>query len=186
MSGLQKMDSTKMKRVKGLFSDAELDAIEERNPEGFSSGEVIDVFSRQGVKFSEATLRKYIQLGLLPRSRRVGRKGKHKGSKGIYPAGIVRQINEIKMMMSLDYTIEDIRRHFAFVGGEVEELRALLSKIFSRLDQSVSDNGIGSYAKASLNAEIAEARESSDILVNKLEGMARRIRELKQLAKEAV
>lgn len=180
------MDSTEKKKVKGLFSDAELQAIEEKNPDGFSSGEIVDAFSRQGVKFSEATFRKYIQLGLLPRSRRVGRKGKHKGSKGIYPAGIVRQINEIKLMMSLDYTIEDIRRHFAFVGGEVEELRALLAKILSRLDESVSDNGIGSYAKVSLTTQIAEVRESSDTIVGKLEGMARRIRELKQLAKEAV
>jgi len=186
LSGLQQMDSTEKKKAKGLFSDAELDALEQRNPDGFSSGEVIDVFARQGVKFSEATFRKYIQLGLLPRSRRVGRKGKHKGSKGIYPAGIVRQINEIKLMMSFDYTIDDIRRHFAFVGGEVEELRTLLTKIVGRLDQSVSDNGIGSYAKASLNTEIAEVRASSDVLVSKLEDMARRIRELKQLAKEAV
>ena len=35
------------------------------------------------MKFSEATLRKYVQLGLLPRSVRVGRKGKHQGSQGI-------------------------------------------------------------------------------------------------------
>lgn len=180
------MESTEKKKVRGLFSDSELEAIEAKNPDGFSSGEVVDVFSRQGVKFSEATFRKYIQLGLLPRSRRVGRKGKHKGSKGVYPAGIIRQINEIKLMMSLDYTIEDIRRHFAFVGGEIEELRTLLSRILSRIDESLSENGVGTYARTSLNNQIIEARESSDILIVKLESMAKRIRELKQLAKEAV
>ena len=102
-----------------LLSEAELDAIEAANPGGLSSGEIVNIFTRQGTRFSEATLRKYVQLGLLPRSRRVGTKGKHKGSRGVYPAGVVRQINEIKRMMALDCTIDEIRNHFAFVGGEL-------------------------------------------------------------------
>jgi len=37
---------------------------------------LLDVFPPRGIRFSEATLRKYVQLGLLPRSVRVGQKGK--------------------------------------------------------------------------------------------------------------
>ncbi|MCP4604753.1 MAG: hypothetical protein GY847_30240 [Proteobacteria bacterium] len=171
---------------KTLFTEEELEVIETGNPDGLSSGEIVDVFMRQGAKFSEATFRKYVQLGLLPRSRRVGSKGKHKGSRGIYPAGVVRQINEIKRMMSLDYTIEDIRRHFVFIGGEIEELRALLIRILERLQESSADEETGAYAAADLRRQVVEIRESAKSLVTRLEDVASRVRELKQLAREAV
>ncbi len=163
-------------------------SIEATNSEGMSSGEIVEAFSRKGARFSEATLRKYVQLGLLPRSRRVGSKGKHKGSKGIYPAGVIRQINEIKLMMSLDYTIEDIRQHFVFVGGEIEELRTLLSRILERLDESFADEdtSIATYTPVGMKRQIVEVRQSAEALVARLEDVAKKIRELKQLAREAV
>ena len=34
----------------------------------------MEIFRPKGVRLSEATFRKYVQAGLLPRSRRVGRK----------------------------------------------------------------------------------------------------------------
>src|SRR5215210_6567321 len=97
------------------------------------SDEVLDVFARHEIKFSEATLRKYVQLGLLPRSVRVGRKGKHQGSQGLYPATVVRQILRIKEMMALDYTIEEIQREFLFVRGDIEDLERRLGKVFEAL-----------------------------------------------------
>ncbi len=160
--------------------------IETENPGGLSSGDVVEIFSRKGARFSEATFRKYVQLGLLPRSRRVGSKGKHKGSRGVYPAGVVRQINEIKMMMSLDYTIEDIRRHFVFVGGEIEELRTLLARVVERLEGSLSEDETGAFATTDMNRQITGVRESAETLVAMLEAIARQIRELNQLAREAV
>jgi DNA-binding transcriptional MerR regulator len=172
--------------VDGFLAEDELTAIEASNPEGLSSGEIVEIFTRYGARFSEATLRKYVQLGLLPRSRRVGSKGKHKGSRGIYPAGVVRQINEIKRMMALDYTIEDIRHHFAFVGGEIEELRILLARIIDRLKESLGGEDKGAFTVNGLSQRVKEARESAEILVVKLEELAMRIRELKKLAKEAV
>ena len=48
----------------------------------------------KGVRLSEATFRKYVQAGLLPRSKRVGRKGKHRGSQGLYPVEAVRRIGK--------------------------------------------------------------------------------------------
>ena len=103
------MESTKAAIYKvNYFREEELCEIEAKNADGLSSGEIVGLLTERGFKFSEATLRKYVQLGLLPRSRRVGSKGKHKGSKGVYPVGTVRQINEIKSMMDLDLTIEQI------------------------------------------------------------------------------
>ncbi len=176
----------KRKEIEGLFKEEELLAIEASNPDGMSSADIIDLFSSRGVRFSEATFRKYIQLGLLPRSRRVGSKGKHKGSRGIYPAQVVRQINEIKQMMALDYTIEDIRLHFVFVGGEIEELRTLLLRIITRLEDSLARDESDSFSVAGLRQQIIEARGSAESLVERLEDTARRLREFKQLAREAV
>ncbi|MDD5307302.1 MAG: MerR family transcriptional regulator [Deltaproteobacteria bacterium] len=169
-----------------LLSERDLLEIETAHPHGLSSGEIVDIFSRRGVKLSEATFRKYVQLGLLPRSRRVGTKGKHKGSRGLYPPGTVRQLNEIKRMMSLDYTIEDIRQQFAFVGGEIEELRRLLVRVIEKLEQSLEGGEKGEIAAQSLKRQITEARAAAEALVTMLEDAGRRIREQVQTAREAV
>src|SRR5215203_6260157 len=116
-----------------MIDERTLSGIEENRPEGLTSAEILDIFARNELALSEATLRKYVQLGLLPRSIRVGRKGKHQGSQGMYPATVVRQIQRIKEMMAQDYTIEEIQREFLFVRGDIEELERTLAKIFESL-----------------------------------------------------
>src|SRR6266508_6832365 len=103
--------------MRGLLDEREIAEIERTWPDGLTSRQIVDMFETRGVRFSEATLRKYVQLGLLPRSVRVGRKGKHQGSQGMYPASVIRQIQRIKEMMAQDYTIEEIQREFLFVRG---------------------------------------------------------------------
>src|SRR5678816_2321292 len=92
----------------GLLPERELAEIERKYPEGLSAAQIVETFRVRAIKLSEATFRKYVQQGLLPRSRRVGKKGKHQGSMGLYPASAVRRINEIKRMMAESYTIEEI------------------------------------------------------------------------------
>ena len=98
--------------AEGLIAEAELVEFERLHPDGLSSAQVVDAFRQRGLKLSEATFRKYVQLGLLPRSRRVGRKGKHQGSMGLYPATVIRRLNDIRRMMAESYTIEEIQRTF--------------------------------------------------------------------------
>jgi len=78
----------------------EFDALEAEHAGGISAVQIVDFFAPRGVKLAQATFRKYVQLGLLPRSRRVGEKGKHRGSKGLYPASAVRRIHLIKSLMT--------------------------------------------------------------------------------------
>src|SRR3954452_15355029 len=92
-------------RASELLDDAELSEIERAHPHGLTSKQIVDLFETRGIRFSEATLRKYVQLGLLPRSVRVGRKGKHRGSCGLYPANVIRRVNLVKGMMAEDLTI---------------------------------------------------------------------------------
>src|SRR5688572_14330462 len=81
-----------------VLDERTLSNIEKESAAGLTSAEILDLFARHAIPLSEATLRKYVQLGLLPRSIRVGRKGKHQGSQGVYPVNVVRQILTIKRM----------------------------------------------------------------------------------------
>jgi hypothetical protein len=117
-----------------VIDDAALSQIERSHARGLTSAEILDVFARHNVPLSEATLRKYVQLGLLPRSVRVGKKGKHQGSQGVYPVGVIRQIVRIKQMMAESYTIEQIQKEFLFIRSDVEQLEQLLDGIFKKVD----------------------------------------------------
>src|SRR3954452_485838 len=117
--------------MRGLLDEREIEEIERTWPNVLTSRQIVDVFETRGIRFSEATLRKYVQLGLLPRSVRVGRKGKHRGSCGLYPAHVVRRVNAVKGMMAEDRTIEEIQRSFARFKDEIDavekDLRALIT-----------------------------------------------------------
>jgi len=136
----------------------------------FSSAEILDVFARHDVQLSEATLRKYVQLGLLPRSVRVGRKGKHQGSQGIYPVSVVRQILRIKQMMGESYTIEQIQREFLFIRSEVEQLESMLSRIFKKLDGVLKERKTERVTSA-VQRDVSDARSLSKELMGRLEAI---------------
>lgn len=120
-------------KPKGLFSARELEEIERRFPSGITSQQVIEMFQERGVKLSEATFRKYVQLGLLPTSKRVGKKGKHRGSRGVYPISVVRRINLVKGMMAQDMTLEEIRDSFLSVHNGVIRVSESLDSLFDRI-----------------------------------------------------
>jgi len=114
---------------------AELARIERDRSAGISSGEVVRLFEAKGARLSESTFRKYVQLGLLPRSRRVGRKGKHTGSAGLYPVSVVRRIALIKRMMAEGYTVEDIRGSFVTVRNRLEDVEKGLADLVEELSR---------------------------------------------------
>jgi DNA-binding transcriptional MerR regulator len=105
-----------------LLRAADVARVERERAGGVTVGEVVRLFARRGAPLSPATFRKYVQLGLLPRSRRVGRKGKHTGSSGLYPVGVVRRIDLIKRMMAEGLTLDDVRESFVALKHRVEEV----------------------------------------------------------------
>lgn len=166
------------------ISDDVLDRLEREHAQGISSAEILDIFASNGVKFSEATLRKYVQLGLLPRSVRVGRKGKHQGSQGMYPASVVRQIQRIKEMMAQDYTIEEIQREFLFVRGDIEELERTLSKIFDTLKDAAKERRSETSGRAISN-DLTTAESLAKELLAKLSMIEERLMAQARLSKQA-
>ena len=119
------------------IDDSVLSGLERQYEAGLTSGALIDLCGAHGIPLSEATLRKYVQLGLLPRSTRVGQKGKHQGSHGVYPVRAIRALLRIKEMMAESYTIEEIRRDFLFVRTDIEQLEQTLVSIFKALSRVV-------------------------------------------------
>jgi hypothetical protein len=71
-SGARRADSRSV-QGKLLLKEEELRAIESVYPDGITAVQIVEVFTGRGIKFSEASFRKYVQQNLLPRSKRVGR-----------------------------------------------------------------------------------------------------------------
>ncbi len=163
--------------------DSELDRIEREHELGLSSQEILETLAAHGVKFSEATLRKYVQLGLLPRSVRVGKKGKHQGSQGMYPASVVRQIQVIKEMMAANFTIEEIQREFLFVRGDIEELERSLAKVFEAL-RTASKTKTSEPASRAVAADLSAAESQARELVAKLVQIEQRLTAQSRLARQ--
>jgi DNA-binding transcriptional MerR regulator len=159
----------------GLLPEGELADIERRHPDGLSAAQIVETFRLRGVKLSEATFRKYVQQGLLPRSRRVGKKGKHQGSMGLYPASAVRRINEIKRMMAESYTIEEIQRAFLRFTGDIEAVDRGLKELFTNFTRELRAPELDAARRKTLTKEIEDARKVADDLIGRIENLERQI-----------
>ncbi len=167
------------------IADEELDRIERERSAGMSSAEILDVFAAHGIKFGEATLRKYVQLGLLPRSVRVGRKGKHQGSQGMYLASVIRQVQRIKEMMAQDYTIDEIQRDFLFVRGDIEELERTLAKVMSVLRTAAAKQRRSSETTGrAISTDLASAESLAKELMSRFAVIEQRLTAQARLPRE--
>jgi DNA-binding transcriptional MerR regulator len=159
----------------GLLSDVELREVEHDHPEGITAIQIVEIFASRTVRFSEATFRKYVQQGLLPRSRRIGRKGKHRGSLGVYPAKTVRRINAIKRLMGEGYTIEQIQEQFLLFTDVIETLEEGVTELFARFEKEITDPRFDTKAQKSLQREVNEARKTAEELLRRIDGLSQRV-----------
>jgi hypothetical protein len=169
------------------FTEAELAEVEARYPEGLTTQDVVELFSARGERLSEATFRKYVQLGLLPRSVRVGRKGKHRGSQGRYPASVIRQIDAVRALMAQGYTIQDIQRELLSLRTDIDALGRQLASVLSTMERAVRESGSAPHAGDDIAARaIADARQSADTLIEKLRAIEQRLAMRARMARAAV
>src|SRR5260370_3174414 len=161
--------STREPRMAQREAD-EFDALEQQFPQGISAGQIVEFFIPRGVKLAQATFRKYVQLGLLPRSRRVGEKGKHRGSRGLYPSSPVRRIHLIKSLMGQGMTLEDIRRSFVFFRGQLDGVERALDELFAALDKSVAEKPeLRPSRRKELERLLSESRRQAESFVKDVE-----------------
>jgi len=151
-----------------LLNERDLIEIERSNPSGLTSAQIINIFQARGTRLSEATFRKYVQLGLLPRSRRVGAKGKHRGSHGIYPCATVRRINSIKRLMSQSFTIEEIQRSFTTFKNQIEEIESALEELFKGFEREVAQPRFDNARRRTLTRDVDLVKRTAGDLVRRL------------------
>jgi DNA-binding transcriptional MerR regulator len=157
-----------------VIDENTLARIEMEHTSGLTSAEILDVFAAHAIPLSEATLRKYVQLGLLPRSVRVGRKGKHQGSQGLYPASVVRQILSIKRMMAASLTIEQIQREFLFMRSDLEALERTLDEIFGKLGRALEQRRNQDHAHV-VTRQVKDVRTLGRELLSRLVAIESRL-----------
>jgi len=162
-------------RAAGLLDEDELAEIERSWPDGLTSRQIVDLFETRGIRFSEATLRKYVQLGLLPRSVRVGRKGKHRGSCGLYPANVVRRVNLVKELMAENLTIEEIQRSFTRFKEEIDTLDKGLRDLIAGFEREARGPALDADRRRELEHEIADAKRSAGELIRRISGLEVRL-----------
>ena len=121
-----------------LLQPNEIEQIERDHAAGLRARAIVEIFRPRGVQLSEATFRKYVQVGLLPQSRRVGRKGKHRGSQGLYPVESVRRINAIKKMMAEGQTLEDIKGSFMFFKSHIDQVDRELHRVLDGFETALA------------------------------------------------
>lgn len=152
------------------WSEADLTEVETRFAEGMTVQQIVDAITAKGDRLTEPTFRKYVQMGLLPRSVRVGRKGKHRGSQGLYPATVVRQIVQLRRLMAEGFTIGEIQSEFLSLRGDIEALTKHLERVLEAMKAASVGRG-----DDIVDRTVREARALSDELTTKLESVERRL-----------
>ncbi len=168
------------------WTEEDLEALEHAHSDGMNVQQIVDVFTERGSRLTEATFRKYVQLGLLPRSVRVGRKGKHRGSQGLYPATAVRQIDHIRRLMRQGFTMEEIQKEFLFVRGDIDALRRQLDRVYRAIETAVVEQEREGAHDPGVGAALGEVRELGKELVRKLEVIEQRLTMRARMARAAV
>jgi DNA-binding transcriptional MerR regulator len=161
-------------RSSEILSEQELLDIERSAPNGLTSRQIVEVFQGKGVKFSEATLRKYVQLNLLPKSTRVGQKGgRHLGSHGIYPCNVVRRINTVKALLAENLTIQEIQKSFVNFKDEIDGIEKSVRSLFSDLEREGST--LDEDRRKEFEAEILDAKRAAGELVRRISRLESRL-----------
>jgi len=152
----------------------ELEAMEHRHPDGLTTRELVAFLNARGVQFSEATLRRYVQLGLLPASRRVGLRGRNRGSRGIYPTATLRRVVAVKQLLERGYTLQEIGDSFLVLGGVAEQIGEEIERLLVRLLDRVDAHG----GQVELNQAVAELGARAHRLVADLKELGRKVASL--------
>ena len=158
-----------------LLTAAEIRKLERQYEAGVSSLAIVEIFQSKGERFSEATLRKYVQLNLLPKSRRVGTRGKHKGSSGVYPVSIIGLINEIKRTLAAGATLDEIRYTSVGLVGEVHALRRVVQETTARFGEAIEKQDDARHRTALLKS-LDKQSKALGKQIEELEELANRLR----------
>ena len=143
------------------LSARDISEIEKAFPAGLSSKQIFEVLDKHGERLTEATLRKYVQLGLLPRSRRVGEKGKHRGSRGIYPVDVIRRVDEIRRAMTEGETLEEIACASTAVRARLSLVRVSMDEALDAAEKDLASQELERKKRSQLKSGLGALRKDA-------------------------
>jgi DNA-binding transcriptional MerR regulator len=143
-----------------ILSPGDVARLRRQHAAGITSRDVVRLFESRGARLSESTFRKYVQVGLLPRSRRVGRKGKHTGSTGLYPVEVVHRINLIKRMMAEGMTLEEIRGSFVALRNRLDDVQLGFASLVEELARKAREHPHRREMESELGRAEREVRQA--------------------------
>lgn len=144
-----------------------LQAAERCHPAGMTSAQVVESLATLGVPFSEASLRKWVQLSLLPKSDRVANPGAQGGSRGVYPVSILRRVLAVKRLLAEGWSSENIVSRGLLFEHDLEDLEGRLEQVISGMERGF---GVGRDASTlePVRRELREARTHAAALLGRL------------------
>ena len=145
-----------------VLNETLIQRLEQQHPDGMTAQEVVSILVGAWMRFSEATFRKYVQTGLLPRSRRVRAFRRRGGSQGLYPVSVIRRVLEIKRLLADDFTMDEIRQKFLCATSEIDELEESLGRVFDRLEAAIDERERAGEKVAGFRKELSAARVEGD------------------------
>jgi DNA-binding transcriptional MerR regulator len=154
------------------LSAAQLAKLMRQHVDGVSSQALVEIFQSAGERFSEPTLRKYVQMGLVPRSRRVGMKGQHRGSAGLYPVEAIRLINEIKHGLAAGVGMGHLTRSMTLLR-HCQQAEASVREALARLD--VASKLANGSQRSALRTRLQAERKTLMGACKELVGLAKEI-----------
>ncbi|MCS6797497.1 MAG: hypothetical protein NZ898_03020 [Myxococcota bacterium] len=166
--------------IRSDFSDEELDEIRRRHPNGLTAKQVVDLLASRGDRLTEATFRKYVQLGLLPRSTRVA-KDRSRGSQGLYPASVVRHLVHLRRLMAQGFTLDDVAERGLLVHADIDALERQIERVLRTAERATERT-----TDASTRSLVEEARSLGTALIGVLLRLEERIFVDARMARAAV
>jgi chromosome segregation ATPase len=106
---------------------------------------------------------------------RIGRKGKHRGSCGVYPANVIRRVNAVKGMMAEDRTIEEIQKSFARFKDEIDTVEKDLRDLIASFEREAKGPSLDVDGRRELERDITDAKRAAGDLVRRISSLERRI-----------
>lgn len=122
-----------------LAADIEikLQRLESRYSDGLTTAQIIGVLQSLGCRVTQDNFKRYVKLGLLPRSQRVGIKGGRLGTYGVYPVSIVRAILIIRNLSLAGATLAEIGQRITSLTDPTPALRTTLEGIFTGFEEGI-------------------------------------------------
>lgn len=166
---------------------AQFTALETEHPEGLTMFQILECLANEEIHISEATFRKYIQLGLLPQSRRArcGTGGKHSGSQGLYPATVIRYLLEIRARLSAGETLAEIRQDMPASIAQ-DGIGARLAQVLRELQEEATQrNDLDPRVHRARLREIAALEAKARVLMVQIARVSSALRRVRRVQTRA-